>query len=220
MKVESERLFGIPISICEIDPTSYNKKEIVADIKSNYLKNPVRNVGNIGRSGDNVHHSYSDWDNLKYNKVKFNKLFQIYKDIIPQCLNTFNLNKPYNLSFYITNYCCMAEGGHVSKHNHGLEDFVGIHYIQFDPKYHIQTEYVNEHPFAYFHKELTPDISSIVDDQNIFHSFYSNVWKLPVKEDHFHIVPGFLSHQVPIQPPCDKLRMSIVVNIRLEHVAN
>ena len=216
MEVKSERLFGIPFSICEIDPTLYNKNEIVDDITSNYLKNPVRNVGNIGRSGDNVHHSYSDWDNLKYNKVKFNKLFQIYKDIIPQCINNFNLNKPYNLFFCITNYCCMAEGGHISKHNHGSEDFVGIHYIQFDPKYHIQTEYVNEHPFINYQQELRPDTLSIVGDKNIYNSIYSNVWKFPIKEDEFHIAPGFLSHQVPIQPPCDKLRMTVVVNIKLK----
>ena len=216
MKVDSERLFGIPFSICEIDPTLYNKKEIVADIKSNYLKNPIRNIGNIGRSDDNVHHSYSDWDNIKYNEVDFNKLFQIYKDILPQCLSYFNLDQSYSWNFYITNYCCMTEGGYISKHNHGSEDFVGIHYIQFDPEYHVQTEYVNEHPFINYQQQLRPDISSIVGDKNIYNSIYSNVWKFPIKEDEFHIVPGFLSHQVPIQPPCDKLRMTIVVNIRLK----
>ena len=34
MKIESERLFGIPYSICRIDPWSYNKKEIINDIEN------------------------------------------------------------------------------------------------------------------------------------------------------------------------------------------
>ena len=208
----SDRLFGIPFSICDIDPTSYNKRELIRDIKSNYRKNPNRNKGPIGRPEDNVHHAYNDWNNPEYIKSNYSSLIKVYEKIIPSCLTECGLRDNFNFTFEIVNYSCMSEGSYMSPHHHVLCDFVGLHYIQFDPETHIQTEYINGHPFSLYQMNLRPHINEMLED-GVKNSMYSQYWKLPVKEDSFHIVPGFLRHQVPRQPKCKKLRMAVIINI-------
>ena len=58
MKIKSDRLFGIPFSLCKIDPKSYNKEELIDNHKSNYLKNPNRNKWR--EDNLNIHHAYGD----------------------------------------------------------------------------------------------------------------------------------------------------------------
>ena len=91
MKIESERLFGIPYAICRIDPWSYNKKEIVKDIESNYLKNPIRN--NWRPKNYNIHHAYRDWDNPDYIKSDYSRLIEAYKKIMYPCLESCGVKK-------------------------------------------------------------------------------------------------------------------------------
>tara|TARA_B100001250_G_C19647042_1_gene720860 strand:- start:294 stop:950 length:657 start_codon:yes stop_codon:yes gene_type:complete len=216
MKIDSERLFGIPFSICNIDPESYNKEEIISDITYNYSKSPIRNKGPIAGKDDNVHHAYSDWENPQYIKSNYNELSGIYTKLIPECLKKFDLNN-FNFSFDIVNYSCMSEGSYMTMHDHCKVDFVSLHYIQFDPTTHIQTEYVNEQPFSLYQKVFTrPNKIGEIIDKNVSTSMYSESWRLPVEEDSFHIVPGFLSHRVPVQPKCDKLRIVVIANINVE----
>lgn len=213
--IYSERLFGIPFSICDIDPKSYNKEELVSDITSNYLKSPFRNEGPIGRDDDNVHHAYGDWDNPEYIKSNYIPLIKIYEKIIPNCLNKCGLRDNFMFNFDLVNYSCMSEGSYMSPHHHATSDFVGLHYIQFDPKTHIQTEYINEYPFSLYQASLRPGLKEMLED-GVKNSMYSQNWRLPVKEDYFHIVPGFLRHQVPMQPKCKKLRMALIININIK----
>ena len=212
MKIESERLFGIPYAICRIDPWSYNKKEIVKDIKSNYLKNPIRNKW---RSKNyNIHHAYNDWENPDYIKSDYSQLIEVYKKIIPKCLFTCGVKETCGWKFDIANYNCMGEGGFMGPHNHSSKDFVGVHYIQFDPKQHESTSYINEHPFANYSDSIFPQRRSLMH-HNLNTSCYSENWQLPVKEDDFCMTPGFVRHEAPMQPKCDKLRMAIIVNIEV-----
>ena len=213
--MKSDRLFGIPYAICDIDPTSYNKRELIRDIKSNYRKNPNRNKGPIGRPDDNIHHAYGDWDNPKYIKSNYAPLIQIYEKIIPNCLNKCGLRDNFKFNFNLVNYSCMSEGSYMSLHHHAMCDFVGLHYIQFDLETHIPTEYANEHPFSHYQAHLRPNIRELVGD-DVNSSMYFEYWRLPVKEDSFHIVPGFLRHHVPRQPKCKKLRMVLIINIDID----
>ena len=212
MKIESERLFGIPYAICRIDPLSYNKKEIVKDIESNYLKNPIRN--NWRPKNYNIHHAYRDWDNPDYIKSDYSRLIEAYKKIMYPCLESCGVKENCKWKFEITNYNCVGEGGFMVPHNHCLKDFVGIHYIKFDSKQHESTSYVNEHPFANYSDSIFPQRRNLMH-HNVNTSFYEESWQLPVKEDDFCMTPGFLRHELPVQPKCNKLRMAIIVNIEL-----
>jgi len=202
--IESDRLFGIPFFTTHIDPTLYDKDQLVKDIKSNYLKNPTRN------EWDNLsylHHSYNDWDNPDYINVNFSRVQAVYNKIIPQCLQKFKLKSGAKGKFRIVNYNCMSENGYMAPHKHLNFDFVGIHYLQFDPKVHVPTEFIND---------FAQKSNVFVDD--VYTSCYKSTWRMPVKEDMLCITPGFLSHQVPKQPKTNKLRMSIITNIQLELV--
>ena len=218
MKIESERLFGIPYAICYIDSKSYDKRRIVRDIRSNYLKNPVRNKW---EDESNIHHAYNDWDNSEYNTPHYESLVKVYEKIIPDCLDTFKFGNGYSWDFQIVNYNCMSGGGFMNPHNHPSHDFVGIHYIQFDPRVHIQTEYTNEHPFASYQNHLRPDLREIMGSSNHpHHSFWGKYWRFPVEENMFCMTPGFLYHRVPAQPKSNKLRMAIIVNINIKKCQN
>tara|TARA_B100000029_G_C17168794_1_gene812478 strand:- start:270 stop:602 length:333 start_codon:yes stop_codon:yes gene_type:complete len=108
----------------------------------------------------------------------------------------------------------MGEGGFMGPHNHSSKDFVAVHYIQFDPKQHESTSYINEHPFANYSDSIFPQRRNLMY-HNLNTSCYSENWQLPVKEDDFCMTPGFVRHEAPMQPKCDKLRMAIIVNIEV-----
>ena len=210
-EVCADRLFGIPFALCDIDPTSYNKRELIRDIKSNYRKNPNRDEW----SGPcKMHHAYNDWDNQKYIQSNYSQLIKVYEKVIGDCLITFNFKENFTYNFKIVNYNCMSGGGYMDSHSHPEVPFVGIHYIQFDPECHISTEYINMHPYAeYQNMKGLPQMEELLGSKDYYTSGYSKTWRLPVKEDSFCLTPGFLQHRVPVHPDTSKLRMAIIVNI-------
>ena len=63
-------LFGFPIHNVKIDPNSYDKENIVGDIKKNYEIDSDRNEW----GSSNLHHPYGDWENEKFIDINYNKL--------------------------------------------------------------------------------------------------------------------------------------------------
>ena len=213
MKIKADRLFGIPFSLCKIDPKSYNKEELIDNHKSNYLKNPNRNKWR--EDNLNIHHSYGDWDNPDFIKPDYSQLIKVYEEVIPKCLEECGLVGDYKFSFDIVNYNCMSDGGYMSAHQHIQQDFVGIHYIQFDTENHQPTLFFNEHPFANYQEDILPHMKKLVNPNSLYTSCFNQQWQLGIEEDDYCIVPGFLKHEVPVQPKSGKLRMAISTNIEV-----
>ncbi len=72
MKTEKTIIFGLPIYIIKVDPNSYDKQSLLKTIESNYSKDSYRNKFDDDES--NLHHSYSDELNPKFEKVDYDKV--------------------------------------------------------------------------------------------------------------------------------------------------
>ncbi len=208
----NDRIFGIPFFTCKIDPRKYDKEKLVNGIESNYLKNPDR-IEWAAQESTQLMSYNNDWNNDDI-KLDFTDLKKVYQDIIPQCLNGFNLQHPYRWTFSFASYTCMNEGGYMRPHNHPDLDFVAVHYLKFDSEIHTSTRCINENPWANYTTYLRPELIDILGG-NITNSWASSDWFLPTEEDTLCITPGFLYHEVPPQQKSDKLRMTLVTAIRL-----
>ena len=69
-------LFGYPIGKYKINPHSYDKKNLIKNIYTNYHINPYRNKWtnpNVKRT--NLHMMYNDDENKEFIKINFKDIF-------------------------------------------------------------------------------------------------------------------------------------------------
>ena len=78
--MKTDFVFGIPFYKGHIDPTEFNKREIVDTIAKNYEIDKTRNIWDKHMlAGSDMHHAYADWDNEKFHKIDFTKLAPHYE---------------------------------------------------------------------------------------------------------------------------------------------
>jgi len=212
-------VLGVPVLKGFINPTSFDKQQIIKDIEYNYNIDPYLNEWDgKDKNSSTLHHNYLNKSvkNDKFKTINYSSLKPIYHQAIKDFLNNLDLKqKELKYNFLIGNYTCSKELQQMKTHDHISHcDFVLIHYIQFDKNTHKPTMYNNTHMFGNYIADLRPKLKSILNNT------INNVWinkefYIDVKEDEFVIVPAALPHFVPSITKTDKCRITIAANIEL-----
>ena len=209
-------LFGYPIGKYKINPHSYDKKNLIKNIYTNYHINPYRNKWtnpNVKRI--NLHMMYNDDENKEFIKINFKDILPLYDKTIREYLNGLNFNKNISYKYDVVNYTAGMQDQAMEIHDHIPNcNFSSVHYIQFN-KDHSQTLFHNPHPYAQVAQYLKPDITSCVDKSDFKNSFLFQNWSYEAVEDDFIIFPAELKHEVPKIKPTKVPRMTVVVNVTL-----
>lgn len=204
-------LFGVPYHRGKIDSNSYNKNKIVADINSNYKKDPHRNKW----SNDNLHHLNSDKNNPDFIDIDFSELIPLYEKEIYKFFGQYEkLSESNNLKLKIeiVNYTATKNDQYMSEHDHIPSLFYAIHYLKFDPTCHEPTMHRNINSFP--SKHVHANFYNTMNKKCIENSWLYQRWQFDTDEDDFFIIPGIIEHS--IKPSySDKLRISVVMNINL-----
>jgi len=210
-------MFNIPYWKYTIDPKSYDKNIILADIEHNYSLDNNRNKWD-GKNylNSNLHHSNRDIDNPKFKKINYKLLIPVYHNLFDRFCKTLELTSTFKYTFQITNYTAMKSGQYMRPHNHiGDSDFTCIHYVKFNPKKHQSTVFHNANHWADDYQYLRPNLYKKLNFENEKHSYLLKYYKLPTKEDDFVITPSSLIHEVP-PFKSDELRVTLVVNLSIK----
>ena len=209
-------LFGFPYWVYKIDPKSYDKQKIDADIINNYYINPVRNKwDNKSYMKSELHHSNSDVNNPHYREIDYTKLMRQYQMLFGTFIKELDIGDA-DASFDITNYTAMKRGQYMRKHNHiGDCDFTCVHYFRYNPEEHPSTTFYNPNYGSTSIRYLRPDHYNKLNITKPEHSFRLPYFQLPAVEDEIHIMPSEVEHEVP-PFVSDELRVTIVVNLRIK----
>ena len=215
---ETTQIFGIPVYKIRIDPGSYDKKDIISTIEKNYNIGP-RNPKNGFRNSD-IHMSYADQNNEKYEKVNYEKLKDVYKNVFQNFIDEFQFNYIKNLQydFDIVNYTASKNNdSFMETHNHLDEcNFSCVHYLQLNEN-HAQTNFENTNIFAKYFKYIYKSFFKIIDSKSILNSFMFENLTLSVNENDMIIFPSVTEHNIPKQNfITDKLRITVVTNLNLK----
>jgi len=211
-----QQIFGLPIYIGNIKHSLYNKDEIIKDIHFNYNKDKNRNNWTSDFEKSDLHHSFGDWENSNFKKINFNKLIPIYEKEFKKFFNLLPLKKSITFKFNIVNYTCMTSSQFMKEHYHPDTDFTAVHYIKFDKKIHKPTVFENSNAFSSYSFSLKPSLINILNEKNIYNSWFFKNYCMDIKENDICITPGFLLHSVPTQPKTNSTRITIVSNIKIE----
>ena len=211
-------LFSCPIYKIRIDPNSYDKEEILKDIKYNKsLKNtrnePHQNFGN----GCDIHHSYSDFDNEDFRSINYEKLCAVYQEIFHRFFDKeIMTSNKYTWKFEIVNYSAITESQWFPVHNHMQQnDFATVHYLNFKNE-HRKIRFKNPINFTPFVKNIRPEALNILDNTAPDNLYLWENFKFPVKEDDMLIFPAALNHEIPVQGPTKEPRITISTNIEIQ----
>jgi len=207
-----QQYFGMPIWHENINPRSYNKQEIIDTITRNYQKDRGRNEWWPGTS--DVHHMYADFENKNFETPDWDhSLRNLYMGVLQRFFNTINA-EPFEFSFNVANYTCYGKSQYIQEHIHPHCDFVGIHYIRFDPMVHTSTRFTNPAAFATYLEEIRSKTRIKYTSNDSFNSWMFSRYEPEIVEDDMLIHPALLEHDVrPQQCEDDNLRMAVVLNI-------
>lgn len=212
-------LFGSPIYSYHIDKQSYDKEKVLNHILENYNIDKERNNWD---NDSNIHHSYGDWNNNKFNhsvEIYDEILTPLYSKIIKNFFDEkIKLKKEIKYKFDIANYTCVGDSQYMKSHRH-LPDFVFtcVHYLQFDRNEHTGIRLFNTNDYGPFVKHLLPNFYDKINNEEEENSYmFEHYDYLPV-EDEMIIFSGLLPHAIPRQMNTTKPRISIVTNIRIEN---
>ena len=205
-------LFGFPYFRTNINPNSYDKKNIVSTIEKNYKLDSNRN------NYDDVsefHNSYNDWENTNFVKPNFEKLIPLYTQQIQNFFdNLITSSNEVTFIYEIVNYTCMGVNQFMNQHLHP-SDFVAVHYISF-PKGSQPTTHYNLSDYArYINPFLSlKNLRNLYRNDDINQSWLFDAWNPETYEDDFIITPGIISHSVN-KNNCQDLRITIILNINV-----
>ena len=214
---EKTNAFSFPIYKIRIDPNSYDKEEIVKDIKYNKSLKNTRNASGQNFHNCDIHHSYNDYDNEDFRPINYDKLGVVYQEIFQRFFDKeIMVLKPIKWQFEIVNYTAMTEGQYFPSHNHiGMNDFASIHYLNFK-KDHNPTYFNNPATFSSFYPDLRPEIYDLLSPSAPNNSYLWEHCKFPAEEDDLIIFPAALNHEIWPQGPTKELRITISTNLRIE----
>ena len=211
-------LFGSKIYSTKINPITYNKDIVLKHIIKNY---DIDNKRNVWDEDSDLHHSYSDWSNEKFNNpadIYDNILTPVYKKIINEFFNTkLKLKEPVKYNFVIANYTCVGDNQYMKAHRH-LPDlmFTCVHYIQFDPKQHRGIRFHNTNDFGPYARFLYQNYFNKIDSVESDNSFMFEHYDYVPEEDEIIIFHCMLPHEIPKQKNVTKPRIAIITNIEVK----
>ena len=87
-------IFNLPVKTFRVDPTLYDKEQIISRITDNYALDPNRNVKpDMGP----LHHCYVDYGNPKFNDPDYTKLAPVYQTLVEKYWELWILMKEPNI---------------------------------------------------------------------------------------------------------------------------
>jgi len=214
-----ETLFGVPIYKAHIPSNSYDKTNIINDIKYNFDKNNLRDTEKFG----NLHHSYNDDENPEFKKINFDSLTPHYnnivKDFFEKNIKPTNV-KQFKYSYYIVNYTATTKDQYMDAHWHMPEfDFSAVHYVNLKEGMK-STNFIS--PYKQLAKSVAcmrSDLNKSVNKKDLMFSGYTPEYYLNTEEDDIVIFPAWLDHEIkPSIVEYKEPRITIVLNIKYEVV--
>jgi hypothetical protein len=215
MTIECIPLFPSNLFKTHIDPSTFNKSEIIDTVLRNYDLQKQRNEWD---KLSKMHHYYNDWNNELFEKVDLSVVTTIYKDIYKNILDS-AFNKPVEFNVSMENITVhKGNDNHMSTHNH-VNDYVylsGVHYIKCDEKSSKLT-FINPLKYSEYPNLTVKNV--VIDTLNksdpINSSYYSE-WNCDVTQDEMMIFPAYLNHRVyPSQFEDSDFRIAIVTNLQV-----
>ena len=203
------QLYGYPVGIATIDKNTYDNKNIINTIESNFKKNKKRNKWDIF---SDLHHTYDDEHNPNQQQVNWKTLFPLYKTAFNNYFKCIFKSEDIKYRMWVANYTCMEESNYMGEHIHH-SSFSAIHYIQFDEENHSPTCFINPYSHGdYFGMVFHKNINPLLDKKNLLSSWAFNKWHLGMKEDDLVITPGIMKHRVDPQKSKNKNRITVIIN--------
>jgi len=187
-EMQTYPLFAHNIYKFKVDPSRYDKEDIVGKMMRNYAKNPQRN------NWDNesiLHHTYNDSLNANFEIIDGNNgLIPLYGEILVNLIKELDLQGAVNFQFGFANFAINSQ--YMKKHAHENNIFATVHYIKFKKELHSGTTFVNpkcQNPLYKFILKKTTKNSYCFDE-----------WEIDVEEDDMLIFPAYLIHYVKNKP--------------------
>jgi len=212
--MEFHNLFASTICKTRVDPSSYDKENIIKTMMANYAINPIRNEWN---NISNLHHMYNDWDNPEFLPLDTSSLIPVYQKHIDDFMKTVKFRKNVNYNWVIANFAIntkdMAQHDHLDQTGDTYNMFSCTHYISYDKTAHGTTEFSNALPLVYYPFHIKP-FQDALDDKAIENSAYYETGVIDTNEDDFVIFPSHLKHAVyPTKLKTEHPRIVAAVNI-------
>jgi hypothetical protein len=221
MNLKECSLFSSPLHTGVINPSLYDKENIVNTLIKNFSIDPKRN--NWGDS--NMHMYAKDWGNPKFQKVDTSSLHPIYTDLFSNFLNYLQPENEIVFEYDIVNFnITNSLTGYMMPHTHlARKDclFSVVHYLKAGDRSSILQF---ENPLIY-NQYIDPEISKYLNSKfsssNNTISSYNKFWNYYPQEDDVIIFPSYLKHSViPYQQKIDNqnsdFRISTVMNLYLK----
>jgi len=208
-------LFSCPIYKIRIDPNSYDKEQILKDIKYNKSLKIRRNDTEQNFDNCDIHHSYNDFDNEDFRKINYDKLTAVYQEIFHFFFDkVLFTTKEFNWNYEIVNYTALTEGQYLPTHNHIESTFATVHYLNFKDD-HKFTRFDNPAGFAFYVKPIQPELYNVLNNKAIDNSYLYNRWDISVEEDDMLIFPGVLMHKIRPVGQTKEPRITISTNLKI-----
>lgn len=213
---QADILFGIPIYKTKIDPSLYDKKNIISTIEKNYNIGPRNRHSNYTTD---MHMSFDDEENNQFEKINYEKLKKVYNNVFNNFVKGLKLDHKGSLkcNYDIINYTASNKNNYMGEHNHlSGHDFACVHYLQID-KSHVGTTFRNTHTFGRYLEYMLPDIYNLSNRKEKINSYIYSQYTLGVEEDDLIIFPSVVNHFIKkLDTISDKLRITIATNLKLE----
>lgn len=189
-------MFPSKIYKFKIDPSTYEKNNVIQTMLENYKINPQRNAWD---NHSKLHHAYEDWNNDQYQKVDISSLIPPYQKVVDAVMGEVSFNKPVPYTWFLVNIAIntkfMNIHDHMYKTNNSQSLFSCVHYIKFNKTTHSSTTFLNPLPIAYFEDNVNR-VNTFLNSDEPENSSYFSSWNLEVEEDDFVVFPSYLKHIV------------------------
>jgi hypothetical protein len=162
----------------------------------------------------NMHTSYGHNEDLPF-QINWEHFFFIYKDYIDQfCLEFFGAGKSWEIIDNIW-YNVYGKEQNGMQHNHIGADFSVVHYLKFNPEIHTGTTFINPRSNeVLYYKNISQPLIKNLEETNIEHSLYQEVFTPNVNEGDFIIFPSHLDHVI-YKNNSDDFRVTTALNFKI-----
>jgi hypothetical protein len=207
-----------PTQVCgiKIDPSTYNKEEIIKIVTDNYNKSNFRNKWD---RKSNLHHYYNDWDNPEFEELPLDLLLDQYSKVFDNFFRQSKFKKSkFDYRYSIVNVTAGEDNITMSGHEHfsrngGFETMYScVHYVSFKDG-HMPTTFINPLIFGQYTYNLmnAKEVLDMNDSQN---STFSYDYMVPTEEDKMIIFPSYLFHNVSkAHKSTSNIRITVVCNL-------
>jgi len=206
-------LFGFPVYRTKINSDEYNKQNIVETILENFNKKKERNAWSKDSWGKKINKSWHDEIILILKKPDNSSVSTAYIKPLQDFLKNLNFNKDIKFNLKVINYTISNFQSIMEPHLHGNSEFSMIHYVNFDPKEHAPTTFLNPYNF-YGYNVRMEFLSNKMNLNNLRNSWNQEEWAFDTEEDDLIIFPAVLKHMVK-NKDSNKMRISVAANVEI-----